>query len=214
MKPRSHHGAATPRSRHGAWLLALLACALVAAPALAAPTCCVPAATPGPERAQERGPQEGLAPITLRDPQGQPVRLPDGRLWVVAFFYGSCPDVCPVLLSDLGAIAARLPAAWRDRVAVAGISFDPGRDAPERLGSLAARVGLAGPARYLLTGSPEEIKRAEAACGFQYAADGEGRFRHVNMLALIDGEGRVFRHFYGLQPEPALVTDALRARLR
>ncbi len=66
---------------------------------------------------------------------GSPFDLADLRGQVVMLFFGytSCPDICPLALSDMKQVEAQLGAAAAD-TAVVFVSLDPERDTPERLG--------------------------------------------------------------------------------
>lgn len=51
-----------------------------------------------------------------------------GGLLLVYFGFTSCPDICPTTLSDIGRAVQKLSPANRDRVDVAMVTVDPGRD--------------------------------------------------------------------------------------
>lgn len=95
-----------------------------------------------------------LSPVPVGSPDVGSVKLEDqsgvattfgehfhGRHHVVAFFYTRCgnPAKCSATITRLAALQSRLPA---DRVGIAGISYDPGYDIPERLASYGAARGL------------------------------------------------------------------------
>lgn len=68
-----------------------------------------------------------------------------GRRHVVAFFYTRCgnPAKCSATVSRLAALAMRLPeVVAAERIGVAGISYDPGYDTPERLAAYGAARGM------------------------------------------------------------------------
>jgi protein SCO1 len=68
-----------------------------------------------------------------------------GRRHVVAFFYTRCgnPAKCSATVTRLAALADRLPVALPgEEVGVAGISYDPGYDTPERLTAYGAARGM------------------------------------------------------------------------
>jgi protein SCO1/2 len=141
------------------------------------------------------------SPLTFHDQADRTVTLPDGRIWVVSFFFGSCKTACPIILHNMATIAARLPAEQRSKVGFAAISFDPDRDQPERLRQLAQQHGLDPLGVQLLRGDAPAIQAAVRHFGFDYAPDGEGGFRHANLIAVMDGQGKPLRHVYGLQPD-------------
>lgn len=74
----------------------------------------------------------------------------DGKLTLLFFGYTRCPDVCPVVMANLGAAVGRLPADVRRRIAVVFVSTDPARDSLPRIRSWLDNfhrsfVGLRGP---------------------------------------------------------------------
>ena len=98
--------------------------------------------------AESAAPQlEGLTrdePISVADLQitevapGEPdapftFRAEDGELLFVYFGYTSCPDVCPLTLSDLRAALAEIDPDDAARISVAFVTVDPERDTAEVL---------------------------------------------------------------------------------
>jgi protein SCO1/2 len=181
----------------GATLVALTGPAW-AAKAPPAPTpesdCCKPL-EPAPAPASDV-----LAPSTLTNQRGQSVSLPDGRVWVVTFFYGHCRDVCPTLLYNLGSVFEALPPAVRAKVGFAGISFDPARDTVPMLAEYQKNFELTDSQYHLMIGDPATSERLFKTFRFSFKPDRDETFQHVNLMAVMDGQGRVVRHFYGLQP--------------
>lgn len=60
------------------------------------------------------------------------------KVKLVFFGYTSCPDICPLTMSNLKSVYDQLSPAERSNVAVVLISVDPARDTPERLASYTA----------------------------------------------------------------------------
>lgn len=95
------------------------------------------------------------ADFNLVTDTGYPVTL-------VFYAYVHCPDVCPLVLSDLTAAVRHLPGDVRMRTQVVVITTDPARDGPEELREYLDRydedfVGL--------TGELDDIVRAASAMG-------------------------------------------------
>jgi protein SCO1/2 len=196
------------------WLgLGLVGAAIAASagPAMAEDDCCKPALA-APAAAN----LETLGSAVFTDQRGHAVKLPDGRVWVVTFFYGHCKDVCPTLLYNLGSVAEALPAEVRAKVAFAGITFDPERDKVADLAQYQENYELTGDRYFLMTGDRPTLDRAFKSFKFTYKKDGDGSFQHVTLMAVMDGQGRIVRHFYGLQPNieqvTALVTELVKGR--
>jgi len=151
-----------------------------------------------------------IDPVLLLDTAGAEVALPDGNVWVMTFFYGTCREVCPILLRNLATVAGRFGPEERRGVRFGAITFDPARDGPEELARLATAHGLQGAGRKILTGKPADIAHLTEAFGFSFKPDDRGGFDHVNLLAVMDGKGRTVRHFYGLTPDTLQVVRAVR----
>lgn len=67
--------------------------------------------------------------FNLTNQHGEPVSLPDfeGKVVVVAFVYTHCPDVCPVISSNLAWVDANL-GDYSDEVILLSVTIDPARD--------------------------------------------------------------------------------------
>jgi protein SCO1/2 len=139
-----------------------------------------------------------LEATSLQDAAGKPVKLPDGRIWVLTFFYGSCTQVCPALLGMLGDIRSRFKPAERGRLAFGAVTFDPAHDSPEHLGHLAREFHLDQPGSAVLTGDRASVTKVLETFDFSFMPDGEGGYDHSNLVAVMDGAGKVVAHLYGL----------------
>jgi protein SCO1/2 len=154
-----------------------------------------------------------LSPLAFQSQAGEPVTLPDGRVWVVTFFYGSCKTACPIVLHNMANVAARMTPEMRTKVGLAAITFDPQVDQPARLRQLAVEHGLADLGVQLLRDEGPALQVAVRHFGFDFAAEPDGGFRHANLMAVMDGHGRVLRHVYGLQPDLDRVLQAVKGAL-
>ncbi|MFC5494630.1 SCO family protein [Nocardioides caricicola] len=77
-----------------------------------------------------------VAPVTLRDTGGEPVRLDrvgHGNVVVVFFGYTHCPDVCPTTMADLAAARRTLSPQLAAKVSLVFVTVDPRRDTPRVL---------------------------------------------------------------------------------
>jgi protein SCO1/2 len=95
------------------------------------------------------------APTTLRDTEGNPVRL-DVRSpgTAVALFFGftNCHDICPTTMADLATARRLLPPTTAENVSLVFVTVDPRRDTPAVLRTWLSQfdpaiVGLRGPAQ-------------------------------------------------------------------
>lgn len=202
-----------------ALLSAALAGAALAALALPARAsdCCTAVPPPAAVSAEQavlaaaKADQAVLAAAKLVDQRGREVTLPDGRPWVLTFFYGNCPDVCPTMVYNVADVAAALPPDVRAKIAFGAISFDPARDTVPRLADYAENFEMQAANRYLLTGEPATLSKVLTTFKFDFKPDRNGAFQHTTLTAVMDGQGRVLHHFYGLRPDIRRIADVARA---
>lgn len=113
-----------------------------------------------------------------------------GKVYVVEFFFTTCPTICPRMNRNL----VQIQNAFKDfqNFGVASFTINPDFDTPEVLKDYAERYGITNPNWHLMTGDQEEIYDL-ANKGFPlYVAqdtDIEGGFEHSGHFALIDKEG-------------------------
>lgn len=144
------------------------------------------------------------------DHQAIPLRLRDltrGRITVMSFIYTSCTDAaaCPYatgVLMQLHELSAG-DEVLAKQMRLLSMSFDPGRDTPQRMAAY-AEMGRARPAaaewRFITTASHEQLDPILAAYGQavdprRNPADPAGPLNHVLRVYLIDREGNV-RNIY------------------
>lgn len=89
--------------------------------------------------------------FTLHDADGHAVRLSDyrGRAVLLTFVYTGCPDVCPLIMTNLGVALDKAGAAAR-KAQIIAVSVDPKGDTPRRVKTFLKVRGLSGRAQYLI----------------------------------------------------------------
>ncbi len=103
---------------------------------------------PSPYRSPVPTGREDVAAVVLEDQTGTRTTFAEqfrGRRHVVAFFYTRCgnPAKCSATVTRLAELATRLPDELPGEVVgVAGISYDPGYDTPERLAAYGTARGV------------------------------------------------------------------------
>ncbi len=128
-------------------------------------------------------------PLRLVDQHGDTVALADmrGRPTLVAFAFGHCETVCPLLVRDALAAAG----AVTERPAVLIVTLDPWRDTPARLATIAAQWHLTGDAR-VLGGSVAEVEAVLDAWSVSRVRDpGTGDVPHAGLVYVVDRSGRI-----------------------
>lgn len=121
-----------------------------------------------------------------------------GRPVVLLMFFASCGYACPLLVTDLEAIRARLPADLRERAAFVLVSFDVARDTPAALAAYRQRRGLDG-GWTLLHGEDDAVRELAALTGVKYKQEADGMFSHSNVITLLNREGEIVHQRQGLK---------------
>jgi protein SCO1/2 len=147
------------------------------------------------------------ADLAFRDESGQPVTLGQyfgERPIVLTMNYLGCPNLCQLMLENLGNSLNGLPFTLGDEYSVVTVSIDP-RDTPA-LGRNARDHALQGYAHpeaahgwHILTGTHAEIDRLADAVGFRYGYDpDQDEYAHPAGVIVLTPTGQVSRYIYGL----------------
>ncbi len=123
---------------------------------------------------------------TLRNYQGQPISLASyrGRAVFVTFLYTHCPDVCPLIASQLHNTLSEL-GARAGHVQLIAVSVDPRGDKPAAVANFLRKHELTGEMQYLI-GSAKELAPVWSAWNVGSSQD-VGNPEFVNHSALVYG---------------------------
>lgn len=138
------------------------------------------------------GERKKVPDFSFTDQNGNTITNKDylGKVYVVEFFFTTCPTICPKMNRNL----VQIQNAFKDfeNFGVASFTINPEFDTPEVLKAYAERYGITNPNWHLMTGDQDEIYDL-ANNGFPlYVAkddEAEGGFEHSGHFALIDKEG-------------------------
>jgi len=110
-------------------------------------------------------PARAAPPIDLRNYMGRRVTLGQyrGKAVLVTFLYANCPNVCPLIASNLRIVLKRLGRRDSD-VQVIAVSVDPRGDTPAAVARFLAEHGMTGRMQYLI-GTDGELSRTWSAWG-------------------------------------------------
>lgn len=115
-----------------------------------------------------------------------------GKVYIVEYFFTTCPDICPIMNENLVAVQEEFEG--REDFGIVSITIDPEHDTPQVLKSYAENYGVTNPNWNFLTGDRQEIyKMANEGFGIFANQDESvsGGFAHSGLFALIDKEGYV-----------------------
>jgi protein SCO1/2 len=161
-------------------------------------------------------PSKQAPPIQLRNYLGQPVTLAAyrGRAVLVTFLYTHCPDVCPLIASNLR-VALNLLGRRAAEAQVIAISVDPRGDTRSAVAGFLRAHEMVGRMQYLL-GSPSQLARTWAAwnVGSSREAGQPDLVAHSALVYGISASGRLTT-LYPASFEPAeIVHDVPRLAAR
>jgi protein SCO1/2 len=154
----------------------------------------------------------GLAPsFSLTNQKNEMLTEQDllGQVYVVEFFFTTCPSICPIMTNNL--LKVQKAYASEMRLSLLSVSINPNYDTPEVLSEYAKSYGITHPNWHLLTGDSEVIF-AMANTGFNlYVGPGselDGGFEHSGFFALVDAQGKI-RSRYDQYGNPIIYYDGL-----
>jgi len=114
----------------------------------------------------------------------------DDKVYVVEFFFASCPTICPKMLKNMLKIQDEF--YGNPNFGIASITIDPKRDTSERLKRYTEEHKVTHKNWHFLTGEIDDIYKLSNE-GFRLYAgeneEAEGGFEHSGLFALIDKDG-------------------------
>ena len=105
-------------------------------------------------------------PLKLRNYLGQPVNIDSysGKPVLITFVYTHCPDVCPLMISNLRVAQNLMGANGAQKAQVIAVSVDSKGDTPKTVTAFLKAHEMTGRMQYLI-GSQKELARVWKAWG-------------------------------------------------
>lgn len=115
----------------------------------------------------------------------------DGKVYVVEFFFTSCPTICPIMNENM--VELQNTFQFENDFGIASFTIDPTNDTPEELKKHAKELGAVSPNWQFMTNTQEKIFDLANEFSLYAAASDEapGGFEHSGLFALIDKNGHV-----------------------
>jgi protein SCO1/2 len=113
----------------------------------------------------------------------------EGKIYLVDFFFTSCPSICPIMTANLMKIQDRF--AHYDNFMILSHTVDPNRDTPKKLKEYADNRRIDSKDWHFLTGEKDSLYSA----AFEYLSSAmedslaAGGFLHTEYFVLVDKEG-------------------------
>ncbi len=115
----------------------------------------------------------------------------EGKIYLVNFFFTTCPSICPAMNYNVAQVQERFKGYEDFRIV--SFTVNPEHDSVEVLKAYAQQIGAEPGRWYFLTGNRESIYKT--ANGFFLSAmedvEAEGGFLHSENLVLVDWKGRI-----------------------
>jgi len=168
------------------------------------------------EGSQLQPPQPAPELSTLHNYDGSSFNLAAdrGKAVFVTFLYAHCPDVCPLIASQLHNAYAQMSPAMKQRVAIIAVSVDPHGDTPGTVGAFVKEHGLTGEAKYLIGSAAEDGRVWEAwKVGSQRDTSDPTRVNHSALIYGIAANGKIYT-IYPANFEPSQIIHDVTPLLR
>jgi protein SCO1/2 len=125
-------------------------------------------------------------PLALRNSLGQPVNIDSyrGKAVLVTFLYTNCPDICPLITSNLRVAQNLMGPATSSKVEIIAVSVDPRGDTPKAVAAFLARHEMTGRMQYLI-GSAARLAQV-------WKAWGVGSERDVQQPQFVNHSGLIY----------------------
>jgi protein SCO1 len=124
--------------------------------------------------------------LELKNYLGQTVNLASyrGKAALVTFLYTNCPDVCPLITSNLRVAQNLMGPKTSSKAQIIAVSVDPKGDTPKAVASFLARHEMTGRMQYLI-GNAKELAKV-------WQAWGVGSERDANQPQFINHSGLIY----------------------
>jgi protein SCO1 len=133
-------------------------------------------------------------PLSLRNYKGEAVNIARyrGKALLVTFLYTNCPDVCPIIASNLRVAQNLMGPAEASRVQVIAVSVDPRGDKPKAVAAFLARHEMTGRMQYLI-GSASELARVWKSwyVGSERDAEQPQLVNHSGLIYGVSASGKI-----------------------
>lgn len=150
--------------------------------------------SPSSFRGSEASPPKLAPALALRNYLGQGVNLDQyrGKAVFITFLYTNCPDVCPLITSNLRVAQSMLSPQQRARTQIVAVSVDPRGDTPKAVAAFLKRHEMTGRMQYLI-GSAHELAHVWKAwnVGSEQDAQQPQLVNHTGLVYGISASGKI-----------------------
>lgn len=131
-----------------------------------------------------------------------------GKPFVVSFIYTTCIHICPTITLSLSNATKQNVLALGKDFRFITVSFDPEQDTPQKLKEFGSNFTKDFTNWKFTSADKETIDRMARDFGFFYKKDGD-QFQHMNVVSVVDANGKILTHVYGMDFKPEQVLDPI-----
>lgn len=131
-----------------------------------------------------------------------------GKPFVVSFIYTSCIHICPTITLSLSNVVREKAERLGKDYNILTVSFDPDRDTPQKLKEFGSNFTKDFAHWRFTTAGKETIDRMTRDFGFFYKKE-DDTFQHINMVSVVDANGHILNHVYGIDFKPDQVLSPI-----
>ena len=162
---------------------------------------------------------ERIPDIVLTNQDGERIRLRDhrGKILGLNFIFTHCPlpTFCPRSMREFKTLKQTLGDSFGKDVELFTFTFDPRHDTPDALKRYSTAYRGASPYWQMLTGRPNEVKKAVSFFDVNYWTSKTGHItEHTLSTVLVDRQGRVARFYTGNNYDAARLKADIEALLK
>lgn len=143
-----------------------------------------------------------IGDYTLIDQDGKSFRLKEfaGKPFVLSFIYTNCSLICPTITAHLKDAFKEAGGSFGNKFQALTISFDTVNDTPQSIKRYAGSFTGDFKKWRFAVADKLTIEALAKDVGFYYLTD--RKLDHMNLVTVVDKEGRVYRQLYGYALKP------------
>ncbi len=151
-----------------------------------------------------------IGDYTLTDQDGKKfsIREFQGKPYVLSLIYTTCGHECPTIIMHLQEAFKKAGGDFGAKFNALTIGFNPERDTPEQLRRYGKSFTNDFSKWRFAAADKKTIEGLARDLGFYYNKIDEG-FDHINMVTIVDKEGKIYKQIYGLDFKPVEILEPL-----
>lgn len=151
-----------------------------------------------------------IGDYTLIDQNGKAFKLKEfaGKPLIISFIYTSCSHICPTITMNLKKAIKESGNDFGAKFNAITIGFDVKNDTPKKMKEYGSNFTNDFKHWRFATTNKETIDKLANGIGFYYRK-ADGGFDHLNLVTVIDKDGKVYKQVYGMDFKPQEVLQPI-----